>query len=300
MVINNIYEGRVLRIAVGILAIILLVGGASAVTFPIGYGETKSEYINSTAEMDSYTFMANAGDRILIRMDSSWINGPEIRLYAPNGSLIYLAPGYSLSKSGYFTHVSEITTQSLPDSGSYTILAGDNAGDNTGKYALYLQRLNNPGNVTPFPTLISTPIQSINYTILDINKTSATAPEIKDIIIKKLANDILFLNGSALSISGQGIKMITVNGNYVDTKNFYVNVTNEKIISIVAMDNDGNITTENISLTTPIPCTTYITILLAVVAILVGLFRVQILKILGIKYKEREKDPGEGERIIEK
>ena len=64
MVINKIYEERVLRIAVGILALILLLGGASATTFSIEFGETKSEYINSTAEMDTFTFSANAGDRI--------------------------------------------------------------------------------------------------------------------------------------------------------------------------------------------------------------------------------------------
>ena len=81
-----------------------------------------------------------------------------------------------------------------------------------------------------------------------MNKTWATAPEIEETIIKNLSNDMLFLNGTALSISGHGIKIITVNGNIVDTRNFYVNVTNEQGISIVATDNDGNITSKNISL----------------------------------------------------
>ena len=36
----------------------------------------------------------------------------------------------------------------LGGTGSYTILAGDETGDNNGSYNLFLERLNNPGNPT--------------------------------------------------------------------------------------------------------------------------------------------------------
>ena len=40
MNLKNVFIGHALRIAVGILVLILLLGGASATTFPIGFGET--------------------------------------------------------------------------------------------------------------------------------------------------------------------------------------------------------------------------------------------------------------------
>jgi hypothetical protein len=79
---------------------------------PIPFGETISGYINSTAQMDTYTFSANSGDRINIRMDSSWANGPEISLYAPNGTLINYASGGPCGSSCN-TYASEITTLPL-------------------------------------------------------------------------------------------------------------------------------------------------------------------------------------------
>jgi len=238
MVINKIYEERVLRIVVGILALILLLGGASATTFSIEFGETKSEYINSTAEMDTFTFSANAGDRILIRMDSGWVNGPEIRLFAPNGTLIYHAPGYV---AGYNTYVSEITTESLPDSGVYTILAGDNAGDNTGKYGLYLQRLNNPGNATPIG-FGETKSSFINSTAEMDTYTFSTCSG--DKILIRMDSD--WLNGPEIRLLAPDGTLIYYAPGYVAGYNTYVSeITTESLpdsgfYTILAGDNAGD------------------------------------------------------------
>ena len=113
---------------------------------PIAFGETKFGYINSTSEMDTYTFSANAGDNILIRMKSSWSDcnyyygcqgnyGPQIRLYAPNGTLMQSVSGIDYVE----------LNQKLPDDGEYQFLVGDTDEDNTGIYHVYIQRLNKPG-----------------------------------------------------------------------------------------------------------------------------------------------------------
>ena len=141
MVIVNFCKRRALRIAVGLTALVLiLVGGAGAVS--INFGETVSGSIDFAGDNGTYTFSASSGDTILIRMGSTWYSGPEIKLLAPNGTLISYA-------SGYGTYFSELI-KTLPDTGVYTIQAGDNGGDNTGSYGIYFQRLgtSNPIQIT--------------------------------------------------------------------------------------------------------------------------------------------------------
>jgi len=129
-----------LVLVVIIIATVSIIGVAQAVT-PLEYGETVFGSIDSITEMDTYTFTASLEDIVLIRMQSSWYDGPQIKLYAPNGTLISHA-------SGHYTYFSEIT-QVLPDTGEYTILAGDYVGDDTGSYGIFIQRVNNPGNAIP-------------------------------------------------------------------------------------------------------------------------------------------------------
>ena len=128
-------------------AIISLIGIAQAST-PVDFGENNTASIDTEAEMDTYTFSASSGDVILIRMQSSWSYGPMIKLYAPNGTLISYTTGYTTYATGYYSSISEIT-QTLPDAGEYTILAGDYYGENTGNYSIFVQRVNNPGNSIP-------------------------------------------------------------------------------------------------------------------------------------------------------
>ena len=111
-------------------------------TEPIAFGETKAGSITRSAEMKNYTFSANAGDTIYSRMSSSWSGGPQIRLYAPNGTQI------SVSTQSLGSFATDMTLQ-LPLTGTYTLLAGDNFGDATGTYGLFLQRTNDAGNTEP-------------------------------------------------------------------------------------------------------------------------------------------------------
>jgi hypothetical protein len=114
---------------------------------PIGFGESKFGYINTTSEMDAYMFEASSGDNVLIRMSSSWYDcnfynsvchnnhGPQISLYAPNGTLLQSVSGFNYIE----------LSQKLPDNGTYQFLVGDTDADDTGNYNVYIQRTNKPG-----------------------------------------------------------------------------------------------------------------------------------------------------------
>jgi hypothetical protein len=118
---------------------LLVIGVSAAGPTPFIFGGTVSGTISASGQTDSYTFDAVAGDMIYSRMDSSWSVGPQIRLYAPDGTQIAVS---SYSLTSYATDL----TQKLATTGKYTILVGDNDGNSIGTYGLYLQRTNNPGN----------------------------------------------------------------------------------------------------------------------------------------------------------
>jgi hypothetical protein len=108
----------------------------------IGFGQTLSGTITTAADMDTYTFTASAGDKVLVRMSkgtgSVW---PEVRVYGPDGTRLCVK---------YGSPMAEIASCALTSTGMYTLLAFDS--DNavhTGDYYLFLQRLNNAGNAVP-------------------------------------------------------------------------------------------------------------------------------------------------------
>ena len=108
----------------------------------ITFGQTLSGSIVSLAQMHTYTFTASAGDVVLVGMsDDSYTFDPKVRLYGPDGSL-----ANSNWSSG--DHAEFAQTLSIP--GSYTILAGENGGNDTADYGLFLQRVNNPGTAPPY------------------------------------------------------------------------------------------------------------------------------------------------------
>ena len=125
----------------------------------MSFGQTLSGSILTGAEMNAYTFSANANDKVLVRMEiSSGSLWSGLRLYDPSG--IKICEGGS-----------EIATCTLTGTGTYTILAFDGYdGTNTGGYYVYVQRLNQPGNTTSLnfgQTLygsILTPAQMNSYT----------------------------------------------------------------------------------------------------------------------------------------
>ncbi|MEW5870510.1 MAG: PPC domain-containing protein [Chloroflexota bacterium] len=111
-------------------------------TVPIAFGQTLMGSMISPAQMDTYTFTANAGDKVLVRM-SKFLEEDivlETRVYSPDGTKLCQA---------YNAVPAEIASCTLPSAGTYTILATDLLGNRLGDYSLYLQRLNNPGSPAP-------------------------------------------------------------------------------------------------------------------------------------------------------
>jgi len=103
----------------------------------IEFGETIVASIGEPGEVDTYTFNATANDTVLIRMSqgTSSIN-PKIELFSTSGTQI-------IDEEGYW---SVEICNSLTESGTYTILASDGYGHETGSYSIFIQRLNNPIN----------------------------------------------------------------------------------------------------------------------------------------------------------
>jgi hypothetical protein len=130
-------------------------------SIPIAFGKTFTSTINLPAEMDTFSFSANAGDEILIgatQLSDVW---PRVQLFDPQGHWV--------REHGTHTHF-EIT-QTLSTAGNYTLLFNDSfGGDSTGDYALHLQRLNppaDPANLSYGQTItgtISMPAEMDAYT----------------------------------------------------------------------------------------------------------------------------------------
>ncbi len=110
-----------------------------AKSIPVAYGA----YVNGTilypALYKTYTFNATVGDPLYVRLKTSWPFSGQIRLYAPNGTLLASPEG---------TYGTELT-MNLPAGGTYTLLVGDSGGEETGIYHLYLQRTRKPAKPIP-------------------------------------------------------------------------------------------------------------------------------------------------------
>jgi len=109
----------------------------------VNYGNTNSGSVLAKDEVDVYDFSGEAGDKVLIRVartiDSSARFDIQFRLYDKNGNLILEGradPGNE-------------QTITLPDNGQYSIFINEEDYDHIGRYSFVLQRLNNPGAITP-------------------------------------------------------------------------------------------------------------------------------------------------------
>jgi hypothetical protein len=109
------------------------------------FGEKIDASIGTSFEVDTYTFDAVAGDRVFVRMSSMGAVDPYIRVFDPSGSALKYA-STSFGNAG----TAEIDMGVLASTGTYAILAcdTDQGLGETGNYAIYVQRLNNPGLVT--------------------------------------------------------------------------------------------------------------------------------------------------------
>jgi len=103
----------------------------------ISFGQTVSGNL-VVGDLDTYTFSATAGNRVIIRMSqtSDTFLSPQLRLYSPDGTEL---------NSSWHGWSAEIISDLLPTTGTYTILASDFLGDDPGEYNLTLERLN-PGS----------------------------------------------------------------------------------------------------------------------------------------------------------
>jgi hypothetical protein len=109
----------------------------------VAFGETVVADIAVLGELDSYSFTGTAGDVVRVRMadgSSSAVSlNNQLDVFDPAGMAV-----------GTITNgVSALLDLTLPATGTYLILASDVTGRFMGNYGLSLQRLNNPGNVTP-------------------------------------------------------------------------------------------------------------------------------------------------------
>ena len=150
---------------------------ACAADLPFGQSQTGT--ISSAAQSNSYTFLGGAGDVVdftLVVTSGSLV--PKIRLYNPNGT--QLSSNYSGNPFGCSGSTLEMNTVQLPAAGTYTVLVGDCLDTNTGNYALYAQRTNNPTGAADLPFgqsqtgTISSAAQSNSYTF------SANANDVVD------------------------------------------------------------------------------------------------------------------------
>jgi hypothetical protein len=131
---------------------------------PIELGKHRLGELTTPGELDSYTFTANSGDMMLLRMGSSTSElYPHLRIYGPDG--VKLCESYRLYQAAV-----DIDACLLPSNGNYTILVNAYSSANTGAYGLMLQRLNNPGNAKPLDFgrtetgLLESPGQFATYT----------------------------------------------------------------------------------------------------------------------------------------
>ena len=137
----------------------------------------------------------------------------------------------------------------------------------------YILPINEPDSSptsTPTPTPTPTPTQteSPGFTIIDIQKSSETSPEIniEPIDKQKQSNSTVLLSGSASSDSG--IKSVTVNGQYAGTENWIapIDFSGDGNIVIIATGNDGNTTIQNIGPKSPSSESEFIVIIVAIIA----------------------------------
>ncbi len=197
---------------------------------PITFGQTLSGSINTQPELKAFTFSAVAGDRVRMRMldASGSIFSPIFWLYRSDGTEVCYGYGDPVANANCALNVT----------GTYTILAGDNSGQYTGSFSLFLERLNNPGLPTPI-TFGQTLSGSIN-----------TQPELKAFTFSAVAGDqvrmrMLDTSGSIFSpifwlYRPDGTEVCYGYGDPVANANCTLNFTGT--YTILAGDNSGQYT----------------------------------------------------------
>ena len=202
-----------------------------------GVVDGKANYFNLDVDEERWIFL------------NAWTNGSNndnIELYLSNQTHLVA------SASGSYDQVS--ITYLAPSAGIYTIKAylTDAYGDGTRTVSVTsccLVYENGGATPTPSTTPTSKPTDedSQRYSI-DIQKSSEAAPKINIQSLKEQnsPDEKYVLSGSAYSDSG--IKSVIVNGKYVGTEHWSVNLSGDNNTYILITGNDGNTTLANISL----------------------------------------------------
>lgn len=112
---------------------------------PLSLAQTTTGAILSAAQLDSYSFSANSGDRLVLRMGvSSGALRPLLRLYD--------AAGRKVCEGGApYAPMGEIEGCIVTASGSYTLIVADYGNVRTGSYGLHVQRTNAPVGSVALP-----------------------------------------------------------------------------------------------------------------------------------------------------
>ena len=119
------------QICLTLLTVVSLLLTMVPATFAIEFGETISGYIGEM-EIDCYEFIANAGDRVIVRMLVTSGNlDPQIALYDENDNELCENHSYGSTAQCYGIP--------LANPGTYTIRVDDYGNSDTGNYKLYLE-----------------------------------------------------------------------------------------------------------------------------------------------------------------
>src|ERR1039458_9433526 len=98
---------------------------ASAATLVNGANQTGIIFTNTVA--DSYTFAANKGDSINLRLGTTNFSG-ELQLYGPNGALLDAVGGYPVKD--------DLIAYTATNSGTFTVLVSSAVTGGAGTYEL--------------------------------------------------------------------------------------------------------------------------------------------------------------------
>src|ERR1700741_5438429 len=111
---------------------------------PIAYGDLLQDSVTALGQINQYFFTGVMNDVITF-----WMVGggagftPVFELYDPTGRLLQtVAPPFA-------SNTARLDAFTLPSSGTYTILAFDNDGQQTSNYGMYRQRTFSTANTTP-------------------------------------------------------------------------------------------------------------------------------------------------------
>jgi hypothetical protein len=136
----------------------------------LAFGDTIQASLDAPGELDSFSFSAAAGDKVLVRM--SKLTGatlwPEIKIFS---GALQICQAYSTASA-------EIASCSLSADGEYTLQAKDHLTSETGAYALFIQRLNAPGGASAIAFGQTLAAELISAAEMDAFTFSASAGDI--------------------------------------------------------------------------------------------------------------------------